>query len=135
AGYGERTEQAIRAWRSVHIQTDRTLVERTRARLRSRALELGTQPESLWLLWVSCVLSCVCAAITARYAWQWLSWLAARTRLPAGLLAGAVFLWGRAAGGGPALAGRDTGFRRGGRGSRRPRHRRGSRWVIARRAL
>ncbi len=93
AGYAERTEQAIRAWRSVHIHTDPALVSRTRMRVRLRALELGAPGESMWPVWVSGALSCLCMVISAPYAWQWLSWLAARAGVPAGLLAGVAFLF------------------------------------------
>ena len=73
--YAQRTERLVQSLRTVPIAANRALVRATQARVRLRAEELKRRRERLWLVWMSCVLVGLTAAITTPLLWSGFAWL------------------------------------------------------------
>lgn len=73
--YAQATERLVHSLRAVPIAANRSLVRATQARVRQRAQELKRRRERLWLVWMSCVLVGLTAAITTPLLWNAFAWL------------------------------------------------------------
>ena len=73
--YAQAAEQLVRSLRSVPLAADRTLVCTTQMRVRRHATQLQQEQERLWLVWMSCILVGLSAAITTPLLWRGFQWL------------------------------------------------------------
>jgi predicted anti-sigma-YlaC factor YlaD len=72
--YAQAADQVVRSLHSVPMAADRSLVRATQMRVRSRAQELQRRHERLWLVWMSCALVGLSAAITTPLLWRGFQW-------------------------------------------------------------
>jgi hypothetical protein len=61
--------------RSVPVAADRALVRTTQMRVRLHADQLRHRQERMWLVWMSCILVGLSAAITTPFLWRGFEWL------------------------------------------------------------
>jgi putative zinc finger protein len=80
--FASATERALRLFRSMPVQVDRSLVQATRLRVYLRALELRDERSRLRGLWVSCALSWLFGVVTAPLVWHAFAWVGHRMSLP-----------------------------------------------------
>jgi hypothetical protein len=73
--YGQAAEQLVRSLRSVSVAADLALVQKTRMRVHLHAQQLRQGQERMWLVWMSCILVGLSAAITTPFLWQGFHWL------------------------------------------------------------
>lgn len=73
--FAEAAGRVVRALRSQPIAADSALVQATRMRVRSRALELRQQRERMWLVCLSCLSVGISAAITTPLFWRAFEWI------------------------------------------------------------
>jgi predicted anti-sigma-YlaC factor YlaD len=73
--YGQAAEQLLQSLRSVSVAADLALVQKTKMRVHSHARQLRQGQERLWLVWMSCILVGLSAAITTPFLWQGFHWL------------------------------------------------------------
>jgi len=73
--YAQAADQAIRSVRSVPVAADRALVRATQMRVRARAEQLRRRQERLWLVWMSCAVVGLSAAITTPLLWRGFEWI------------------------------------------------------------
>ena len=76
--YAQAAEQFVRSLRSVPVVADLNLVRATQMRVRLRSYQLLQRRERMWLVWMSCVLVGLSAAITTPFLWRAWQWLAER---------------------------------------------------------
>jgi hypothetical protein len=79
--YAQAAEQLVRSLRSVPVVADPALVRTTQMRVRLRSRELLQRRERMWLVWMSCVLVGLSAAITTPFLWRGWEWLAQRAHV------------------------------------------------------
>lgn len=75
--YAEAAGQVVRALRTQPFAADSALVEATRMRVHSRAVELRERRERIWLVCLACVLVGLSAAITTPLLWRAFEWVGA----------------------------------------------------------
>jgi hypothetical protein len=73
--YAEAAEQFVRSLRSVPLAADRGLVRTTQMRVRLHGQQLLQRQERLWLVWMSCILVGLSAAITTPLLWRGFEWM------------------------------------------------------------
>jgi len=73
--YAQVAEQFVRSLRSVPIAADLALVRTTQMRVHLHAQLLRQKQERLWLVWMSCILVGLSAAITTPFLWRGFQWL------------------------------------------------------------
>ncbi|MGA8490573.1 MAG: zf-HC2 domain-containing protein [Terriglobales bacterium] len=73
--YAQAAEQLVRSLRSVPVAADLTLVRTTQMRVRLHADQLRQRQERLWLVWMSCIVVGLSAAITTPILWRGFEWL------------------------------------------------------------
>lgn len=73
--YAQAAEQLVRSLRSVPIAADLSLVRSTQRRVRVHARQLQQRQERVWLVWMSCILVGLSAAITTPLLWRGFAWL------------------------------------------------------------
>jgi len=73
--YAAAAEQLVRSLRSVPVAADLALVRTTQMRVRLHAHQLQQREERLWLVWMSCILVGLSAAITTPFLWRGFQWL------------------------------------------------------------
>jgi predicted anti-sigma-YlaC factor YlaD len=73
--YGQAAEQLLRSLRSVSVAADVALVQKTKMRVHLHAHQLRQQHERQWLVWMSCILVGLSAAITTPFLWRGFQWL------------------------------------------------------------
>ena len=73
--YAAAAEQLVRSLRSVPVAANLALVRTTQMRVRLHAQQLRQRQERLWLIWMSCVLVGLSAAITTPFLWRGFQWL------------------------------------------------------------
>jgi len=73
--YAQAAERFVRSLRSVPVAADLTLVRTTQMGVRLHAQQLRQKQERLWLVWMSCILVGVSAAITTPFLWRGCQWL------------------------------------------------------------
>ena len=73
--YSQAAEQFVRSLRSVPVAADRALVRTTQMRVRLHADQLRHRQERMWLVWMSCILVGLSAAITTPFLWRGFEWL------------------------------------------------------------
>lgn len=67
--YAAAAEQFVRRLRSVPIAADLALVRTTQTRVRLHAQQLRQKQERLWLVWMSCIVVGLSAAISTPFFW------------------------------------------------------------------
>lgn len=80
--YAEAADELVRALRSVPITAGTELVRTTQARARAHAYQLQQQRERMWLIWISCLVVTLSAALTTPLLWQGFAWLGHWIRVP-----------------------------------------------------
>jgi predicted anti-sigma-YlaC factor YlaD len=73
--YAQAAEQLVRSLRSVPIAADLALLRTTQMRVRLHARQLRQSQERMWLVWMSCLLVGLSAAITTPFLWRGCQWL------------------------------------------------------------
>jgi hypothetical protein len=73
--YAQAAEQFVRALRSVPLAADLSLVRSTQMRVRVHAQQLQQKQERLWLVWMSCIVVGLSAAITTPLLWRGFEWV------------------------------------------------------------
>jgi len=73
--YAQAAQQVVRSLRSVPVAANRALVHRTQMRVRLHASQLRQKQERVWLVWMSCILVGLSAAITTPFLWLACHWL------------------------------------------------------------
>ncbi len=73
--YAAAAERLVRSLRSVPVAADLALVRTTQMRVRLHAQQLRQRQERLWLVWMSCILVGLSAAITTPFLWRGFQWL------------------------------------------------------------
>jgi predicted anti-sigma-YlaC factor YlaD len=73
--YAQAAELLIRSLRSVSVGADLALVQKTQMRVRLHAQQLRQSQERQWLVWMSCILVGLSAAITTPLLWRGFEWL------------------------------------------------------------
>ena len=73
--YAQAADQFVRSLRLVPLAADRALVRTTQARVRLHARQLLQRQERLWLVWMSCILVGLSAAITTPFLWRGFAWV------------------------------------------------------------
>ena len=73
--YAAAAERLVRSLRSVPVAADLALVRTTQMRVRLHAQQLRQSQERLWLVWMSCILVGLSAAITTPFFWRGFQWL------------------------------------------------------------
>lgn len=73
--YAQAAEQFVRSLRSVPVAADLTLVRTTQMRVHLHAQHLRHGQERMWLVWMSCILVGLSAAITTPFLWHGFHWL------------------------------------------------------------
>ena len=73
--YAQAAEQFVRALRSVPLAADLSLVRSTQMRVRVHAQQLQEKQERLWLVWMSCIVVGLSAAITTPLLWRGFEWI------------------------------------------------------------
>jgi len=73
--YAQAADQVVRSLHSVPLAADRSLVRATQLRVRARAEELQRRQERLWLVWMSCALVGLSAALTTVLLWRGFEWV------------------------------------------------------------
>ena len=73
--YAQAAEQFVRSLRSVPLAADRSLVRTTQTRVRLHAQQLQQRQERLWLVWMSCIVVGLSAAITTPLLWRGFEWI------------------------------------------------------------
>jgi len=73
--YAQAAERFVRSLRSVPVAADLALVRTTQMRVRLHAHQLQQRQERLWLVWMSCILVGLSAAITTPFLWRAFQWL------------------------------------------------------------
>jgi anti-sigma factor RsiW len=103
-------EKSIAVLRSIPVTLDPAVVEATRRRVRARAVELREQQSRRHGLWMACVLSWFCGAVTAPPLWFAFKWMGQHFDLPQSLwvMALAIYWIVPAAAGAAALAWRGS---------------------------
>lgn len=92
--YAEDVGRTISALRSTPLAADFALVQTTKLRVRSRALELQQQQLRHWLVCISCLLVGLSAAISTPLFWRMCEWVAAQAGIASWIWqAGFAFLW------------------------------------------
>jgi len=81
--YAQAAEQVVRSLRSVPVAADLALVRITQRRVRLRARQLQQRQERMWLVWMSCLLVGLSAAITTPFLWRGCQWLGEWARVSA----------------------------------------------------
>jgi predicted anti-sigma-YlaC factor YlaD len=72
--YAQAADQVVRSLHSVPVAAGRSLVRATQMRVRTRAQELQRRQERLWLVWMSCAVVGLSAAITTPLLWRGFQW-------------------------------------------------------------
>ncbi len=75
--YAQAADQLVRSLKSVSVAADLALVRKTRMRVRLHAQQLRQSQERQWLVWMSCILVGLSAAITTPLLWRGFEWLGA----------------------------------------------------------
>jgi anti-sigma factor RsiW len=103
-------EKSITALRSIPVTLDPAVVEATRRRVRARAREFREHQSRMRGLWMACVLSWFCGAVTAPPLWFAFKWMGQHFDLPGSLwvMALAIYWIVPAAAGAAALAWRGS---------------------------
>ena len=92
--YAQAAERFVRSLRSVPIAADLALVRTTQMRVRLHAHQLRQKQERLWLVWMSCVLVGLSAAITTSFLWRGCQWLGEWTQVSSPVWqVGFIVLW------------------------------------------
>jgi hypothetical protein len=92
--YAQAAEQFVRSLRSVPVAADLALVRSTQMRVRVHADQLRQRQERLWLVWVSCILVGLSAAITTPFLWRGFQWLGERAQVSSPVWqVGFAFFW------------------------------------------
>ena len=73
--YTQAAEQLVRSLRSISISADLALVQTTKMRIRLHAQQLRQRQERQWLVWMSCILVGLSAAISTPLLWRGFEWL------------------------------------------------------------
>lgn len=73
--YARVAEQFVRSLRSVPLAADSSLVRTTQMRVRLHAQQLLQRQERLWLVWMSCIVVGLSAAITTPILWRGFEWI------------------------------------------------------------
>jgi hypothetical protein len=73
--YSQAAERIVRSLRSVPVAADLALVRTTQMRVRLHAHHLRQRQERLWLVWMSCILVGLSAAISTPFLWRTCQWL------------------------------------------------------------
>jgi hypothetical protein len=73
--YAQAAEQFVRSLRSVPVAADPSLVRSTQMRVRVHAQQLQQKQERLWLVWMSCIVVGLSAAITTPLLWRGFEWI------------------------------------------------------------
>jgi hypothetical protein len=79
--YAKAADQMVRSLRSVSIAADLALVQKTQTRVRLHAHQLRQREERQWLVWMSCILVGLSAAITTPLLWRGFEWVGEWTRV------------------------------------------------------
>ncbi len=69
-----RLEEVVRSLRTMSVDVDASLVERTRRRVRARARDLMPRSRSTALLWAACAATWAWMAVSAPYVWRGFAW-------------------------------------------------------------
>ncbi len=85
--------RTVLAIRSISVQVDPVLIERTRLRVRQRAQVLGSRSSPGMWLWVVSAISWAWMAASASYMWRGFGWVAHRVGIPSPLWQMGFALW------------------------------------------
>lgn len=92
--YAETVGRTVSALRSQPLIADFALVQATRLRVRSRALELRQQQVRAWLVCLSCIFVGISAAITTPLFWRAFEWIGTRAAISSWVWqSGFAFFW------------------------------------------
>jgi predicted anti-sigma-YlaC factor YlaD len=93
AEMAEAVERAIRTLRSVTVQVNTELVDRTRRVVQLRAHELRGRQAQLIPIWMSCALSWLLGGLTLPLVWRLVEWVGLYVKLPDDIWVLVLVLW------------------------------------------
>lgn len=93
AAENQRTNDALSALRTMHLEVPRNLASRTQLRVRMRAEELREHGPANRLIWGVAVVSWIFGLTTAPFVWRGFEWLGGELHLPKLVWAAGVVLW------------------------------------------
>jgi predicted anti-sigma-YlaC factor YlaD len=79
--YAQAAQRLVRSLRSVPVAANPALVHTTQMRVRLHARQLRQKQERMWLVWMSCILVGLSAAITTPFLWLACHWLGERAQV------------------------------------------------------
>jgi len=92
--YSESADRVVRSLRSLPLAADSGLVRSTQIRVRAHALQLRQKQDRMWLVWMSCLLVGLSAAITTPFFWRAFAWLGGLAGVSTSVWqAGFAFFW------------------------------------------